>query len=314
MGVREGVLQSPLLSPLFSWIHPIPPRWGLLWDSPWGASHVPTSPWMSFSCNVGAPPNTIVLQPARTSPAPQVATPCSLQDQDPWAAFLQLRSLQKRPSESWTTFTHLKHKSAMRPCCKAGSWTEAFRTPQKEDRLRVLGLFSLERKGSKGISSRCMNTWWEDAKRTKPGFFQWWDKRQKAQNETPEHEEMLHYCEGDCAQAQVAQRRCEGSSTAGAISHLSTKAFLSIIVTALQQAFWDTLAAGEVVLHKRKNASKMFWQNIAGVQTIPSIYGLTHRLWRRLHDDMRHSSRTLICSPQLSSFHDKDIWKDCGAQ
>jgi len=73
-----------------------------------------------------------------------------------------------------------------------------------------------------------------------PGSFQWLDKMQWAQTETqvvpPERQETLRYCEGDCAQAQMAQRGCEGYSTEGNISHLSTKAIPSIITTALQQA------------------------------------------------------------------------------
>lgn len=41
------------------------------------------------------------------------------------------------------------------------------------DVLRELGLVSLKKRRLKGISSLCINTWREDAKKTEPDSFQW---------------------------------------------------------------------------------------------------------------------------------------------
>lgn len=70
-----------------------------------------------------------------------------------------------------------------------------------EERLRDLGLFSLEKRRAGRILPIYLNTRRDCASRTEPGSFQWQDMRQWTKPETWEdlykHQKILFYCESD---------------------------------------------------------------------------------------------------------------------
>lgn len=85
------------------------------------------------------------------------------------------------------------------------------------ERLWELGLFSLEERRLRRVSSMHINAWGEGAKRAEMGHFHWcpvrgekaWNEKQEALSE---HQVTLFDCKGDWTWEQVGQGDCGVSS------------------------------------------------------------------------------------------------------
>ena len=121
-------------------------------------------------------------------------------------------------------------------------WRKDWSIPSYKERLGKLGLFSLERRWLREISSVPINTWREGAHRTERGSFLWCpltgQEMEAGTQEVPfEYQWTLLCSASDGALAQAAQRGCANPSLEISRSHL-TMALSILLQVALLERGW----------------------------------------------------------------------------